>query len=138
VNRIDPIADAETRQVAIHVRLPNPRGRIVGGQFAHGRIVLQGRVHALVVPETAVLGAGDSSLVFVLTGNTIGRRPVQTGVRDDRAGVVTITRGLTAGERVLVRPRIDLGDGTTVTVAADRPASAPASRSGAPTPGKGR
>ncbi|MDF1504223.1 efflux RND transporter periplasmic adaptor subunit, partial [Roseisolibacter sp. H3M3-2] len=56
VARVDPVADAGTRQVGVYVELANASGRIIGGQYARGRIAL-GAARALVVPATAVRSA---------------------------------------------------------------------------------
>ena len=139
VARIDPTADPATRQVGVYVELPNPGGRIVGGQFARGSIAT-GTTRAIVIPESAVLGArpgapragapGDSAApsaerrvpsaeVFVIENNRLVRRRVTLGVRDENAGLVAVTAGLEVGDKVLATPTADTADGATVTMAAD-------------------
>ncbi len=128
VARVDPMADPSTRQVGVFVRLPNPGRRIVGGQYARGRIGTGGTTTAVVVPEQAIVGRNaDSATVFVLNGNRVSRRAVLLGARDDATGLVAILNGIAAGEKVLLNPSTDIGDGTRVSVASDRPA-APARR----------
>src|SRR5689334_25392035 len=46
VARIEPVADPETRQVGVYLRLPNPGG-VIGGQFATGRVLGQTTVQAV-------------------------------------------------------------------------------------------
>src|SRR5437588_8027911 len=53
VERINPVADPTTRQVQIHVSLPNVGGRLVGGLYAEGRVATAAR-QALAVPAAAV------------------------------------------------------------------------------------
>ncbi len=120
VARIDPMANAATRQVGVFVRLPNAAGRIVAGQFAHGRIHTGAAAQAVVVPATAVRTAGADRYVLVVDGSVVRRRTVVTGARDDDAGVVAITSGLTPGERVIVAPGIDIADGTKVAAAKEQ------------------
>ena len=119
VARKDPVADPATRQVGIYVRLPNPDGRIVGGQFARGRIVTGGAERALVVPAVAVRGTGDSTYVLAVEEGSVVRRDVQTGARDDRAGVVAIRSGVQAGDRVITTPGAGIAPGTAVEIAGD-------------------
>ena len=119
VARKDPVADPSTRQVGVYVRLENPGGRIVGGQFARGRIVTGGADTALVVPAVAVRGTGDSTFVLVVEGDTVGRRDVQTGARDEQAGAVAIRSGVQAGERVITTPGTGIAPGTVVEIAGD-------------------
>lgn len=131
VVRIDPVADAGTRQVGVYVALPNRAGRIVGGQFARGRIAL-GTTSAITVPQTAVLtsaqsAAADSSWVFVVENGTLTRRPITLGARDDAAGVVAVTTGLTRGDVVLRTLTPDIRTGTRVELLS-KGASGPSAR----------
>jgi RND family efflux transporter MFP subunit len=119
VARKDPVADPATRQVGVYVRLPNPAGEIVGGQFARGRIVTGGAEAAIVVPSAAVRGSGDSTYVLVVEEAVVARREVQTGARDDAAGVVAIRSGVQPGERVITTPGTGIAPGAAVRIAAD-------------------
>lgn len=120
VDRKDPTASASDRQVGVYVRLPNARGEVIAGQYARGEVAGRAVRGALTVPSTAVQGTGAEAAVFVVTGNTLSRRPVKLGARDAGSGVVAITEGLTEGERVLVRPVPGLTDGQAISLAADR------------------
>ena len=125
VARIDPTADPGTRQVGVYVRLPNPEQRIVGGQYARGRIETGSGSSNVVIPESAVANrTGDSAQVFVVVGNKLARRTVQTGVRDEASGTIAVLSGIQAGERVLLNPSNDIVDGASVSVAADSAAAA--------------
>jgi RND family efflux transporter MFP subunit len=124
VERIDPTADPTTRQVGVYVRMANQGRRIVGGQYARGRIETGGTATATVVPEAAIVGRqGDSATVYVVLGNRVARRSVAIGARDDASGLVAVLSGLTAGEKILLNPSSDIGDGTTIATPADRPAT---------------
>lgn len=131
VARIDPTADAGTRQVGVFVELNNPGGAIIGGQFARGSIATT-TSRALVVPATAVRGVtGDNvagAHVFVVENGRVARRPVQVGPREQGSARITITSGLREGEQVIANPTTDIAPGTIVTIAgADaRAAAAPA------------
>jgi RND family efflux transporter MFP subunit len=124
VARKDPMADPATRQVGVYVRLPNPGGRIVGGQFARGRIVGERVERAIVVPETAVRTAGDSSYVLVVEQGKAARRAVTLGARDESAGVVAVLAGVRAGEQVITAPGASVTPGAAVRVT-DAAAAAP-------------
>jgi len=66
-------------------------------------------------------------VAFVLAGNRVSRRAVTVGGRDERTGRIAVLTGLQPGERVLISPSSDIGDGTIVTLAADAaPTAAPA------------
>lgn len=127
VARIDPTADAGTRQVGVYVHLANPGRGIVGGQYARGRIVTH-RSQQVVVPETAIRDAGASPSVLVVRGDRVERRPVTLGDRDDSSGLIAVLSGVQAGETVLVSASADIPEGTRVTVAADSAATSPPRR----------
>jgi RND family efflux transporter MFP subunit len=122
VARIDPTADPATRQVGVYVQLSNQGWRLVGGQFARGRIMTGASTTAVLVPETAVREtASGEREAFVVTNGRAVRRIVTLGPRDDAAGLVAVLTGVQAGERVIIAPTTDITDGTPVTVSGDRP-----------------
>ncbi|HEX6913258.1 MAG TPA: hypothetical protein VF142_22795, partial [Longimicrobium sp.] len=100
----------------------------IAGMFASGRVVTGGGRQALVVPAAAVRGQGADQHVLVVSGDSVQRRAVTVGSRDDGRGVVAVESGLTAGERVIVSPgSVPAGQKVRVQ-AAESPA--------APAPGK--
>lgn len=132
VTRVDPRADPGTRQVGLASTLPNPGGRIVAGQFARGR-VLTGRAETVTaVPIGAVRDSAGTASVLVIEGGRLARRQVTLGARDEERGLVAVTSGLTAGDRVLAVPVLGAAEGLAVTFAADSGASAPGAPSAAP------
>ena len=129
VARVDPTADPGTRQVGVYVRLSNASGRIVGGQYATGRIETGTAASALLIPESALTSrSGDSATVFLITGNRVSRRSITVGARDGTSGRVAVTSGLQAGDRLIANPSPDLGDGTIIAIAADSAATARGAR----------
>ena len=105
VARVDPVADAGTRQVGVTLRLQNT-GELIAGMFASGRVVTGGDRQALVVPAAAVRGQGADQHVMAVVGDSVVRRAVTVGARDDARGVVAVESGLQAGERVIVSPGV--------------------------------
>lgn len=103
VARVDPVADAATRQVGVTLRLRNT-GELIAGMFASGRVVTGGDRQTLVVPAAAVRGQGAEQHVLAVVGDSVVRRPVTVGARDDARGVVAVQSGVQAGERVIVSP----------------------------------
>lgn len=120
VTRKDPIADATTRQVGVYVRLANPRGEITAGQYARGDVAGRTLRNAILVPETAVVTNGTESAVFVFADNRLQRRVVTIEARSARDGVVAIGSGLSAGERLLLRPTPGLADGQRAVIGGER------------------
>jgi multidrug efflux pump subunit AcrA (membrane-fusion protein) len=106
----------------VYVHLPNQGWRLVGGQFARGRIMTGASATAVLVPATAVRESPNGGHeAFVVTNGRAVHRAVTLGPRDEAAGLVAITNGVQAGERVIVAPTTDIADGTAVTVAGDQP-----------------
>lgn len=67
-----------------------------------------------LVPKAAVRVENGASYVFVITGDTVDRRAVQTGGTDGERQ--EITAGLSAGERVVVAPPPGLAAGVPVVI----------------------
>ena len=120
ISRINPTADPATRQIQIYVDVPNPRQTLVGGLFVSGRVVTREVVRGVAVPKPAVRVEGEDrqAWVYLISGGKITRRSVGVGVSDDDLGLVEITRGVAAGDTVVVGPVESLAEGTPVTVGA--------------------
>jgi multidrug efflux pump subunit AcrA (membrane-fusion protein) len=104
VARVDPTADAATRQVGVYLRLPNPNRRIVGGVFATGRVLSATTDSVLTVPMAAVRTEDGGTYVWLIENERLTRRPVVTGVREDATGLIEILSGVSVGDRVLAAP----------------------------------
>ncbi len=104
VRRIDAAANATTRQVEVIVAFADgalpPR---VAGLFAEGRVET-GSTQQLLLPESAIVRAGDNAYVWRLGDGTVTKAPVQLGARDPRTGEVPVRGGLAAGDRLLRNP----------------------------------
>jgi len=120
VARVDPMASAATRQVGVFARLANGDGKVVAGQFAHGLIRTGATIKTIVVPVNAVRSVEKDAYVLVIDGGVVHRRPVVTGTRDENAGVIAITSGLKAGERVVATAGVEMADGTKVSTAKEK------------------
>ncbi len=118
ISRINPTADEATRQVRIYVDIPNGAGRLMGGLFVSGRVLLRQAPGAVVVPATAVRYEGESRapVVYVIGGGKVQRRAVGLGVADDEQGLVQITAGVSPGELAVVGPVEGLADGAPAEV----------------------
>ena len=134
VARIDPLADAGTRQVGVYVELANPTGRVIGGTYARGSINTGAGVATsqVVIPATAVRDAdvqGAGAHVLVVQSGRVAKRLVTLGSRNGATGTVAILSGLEAGEKVIATSGSALKLGTAVTIAVDagNPGRAPMS-----------
>lgn len=118
ISRINPTVDAATRQIRIYVDISNASGRLVGGLFASGRVVVREVGGAVAVPRSAVRSEGDdrTPVVYVVASGKLARRVVTLGVTDEDAGLVQIVSGVQAGEQVVVGPVEGMTDGAPVEV----------------------
>lgn len=131
ISRINPTADEATRQVRIYVDIPNAGGRLMGGIFVSGRVLVREAPGAVAVPRSALRTEGDARtpVVYVIAGGTVRKRVVSVGVTDEDRGLVQITSGVQAGEVVVVGPVEGLAEGVRAEVvgAGPAPSAAPAS-----------
>lgn len=113
VDRIEPVADAATRQVGIYARLPNLDGRLVGGLYASGQIVTR-EVRGAVLPAGSLANGADGVVhVLAVEDGRLVRRQVRVLARDAAEDVVVVD-GVDPGARIVARPGADLEPGTLV------------------------
>ena len=124
VTRINPTADAATRQVRIYATVPNSSGRLVGGLFANGSVSSETRV-GLMVPEKALDQSGVSTFVMRLKGGKVEKVEVTVGLHDVATESFEITKGLTVGDTVLLAQAQGISVGTPVRVSAPKDAARP-------------
>jgi RND family efflux transporter MFP subunit len=101
VTRLSPSLDQQTRVLVIEADVPND-GSLHPGSFARARIVVETNALAVVVPAEAIRAFAGLEKVFVEDNGVAVERDITTGDRGD--GWVEVTRGLQAGERVVLEP----------------------------------
>jgi len=105
--------DPTTSTAEVVAVIPNPDGKLRGGLFTELRIAPSARQRAILVPKTAILGAGPQANVFVVTGGKALRRAVEIAPFDDAR--VEIVKGI-EDQTVLVAAQLDrVNDGAPVT-----------------------
>jgi len=119
VKRIDASANDITRQVEVLVALTGEQPR-VAGLYAEGRIDAES-TNVLMLPESAMVKAGDKTYTWRVKGGQLSKVDLQTGVRDQRTGNIEIKAGLVAGDTVLRNPSSNLKDGQKVELAGATP-----------------
>jgi len=117
VARINATADPATRQVKVYVNVPNPRGRMVAGLYASGRLVTREVKGALAIPRAGVRRDDQGkTYVFVVADGAVARRDVVVGAYDEQQNLVEITSGLAEGDIAIVGPIEGLNPGDRVEV----------------------
>jgi membrane fusion protein, multidrug efflux system len=115
VRRIFPVADPGTRLVPVEVALEGDEAASARPGFLARVTFAVGAHHdVLLVPASALVGAGGTQSVFVLDNGAAVRRTVTTGLTSE--GRVEIVAGLTAADRVVTKGSNMLRDGMAVRV----------------------
>jgi len=115
--RMAPAIDPSTRTLDAEVQLANPKEELHAGMFGHGSIVVDIHPHAPVVPAQAVQLTDGKAYVFVLAGDRVQRRAIDTGV--DGGGWLEVVRGIAEGDEVVTAGSDVLSDGSAVRVTRD-------------------
>jgi membrane fusion protein (multidrug efflux system) len=112
VSTIDARIDEATRSVTVRADFPNADRALRPGMLLEITLKRPQR-QALLVPEIAIVQVGTDSFVYrVGAGDSAERADVEIGAR--REGLAEITRGLKAGERIVVDGTVKLRPGSKV------------------------
>ena len=131
VRRVNPSANATTRQVEVLVDFADKTQPKLGGLYAEGRIETD-TSDALTIPATAVVRDGDKSMVWKLKDNTLQKVALVVGDRDPRTGDFVLKSGLAEGDKLIRHPSSALKDGQKIDTGTAQ-ATAPATKAAAVT-----
>ncbi len=98
IDYVYPAIASDTRSAKVRFTIPNPGNRLKPQMYTDVEVKINlGK--RLVIPDDAVLDSGKRQVVYVDKGEgNFEPRDVSIGIRSD--GMVEVTRGLKAGERV--------------------------------------
>jgi len=113
VERINPVADINTRQVGVQVALPGTDNLTVG-LFAEGH-VQSDTEKLLSIPETSLVQQGDHTYVWRVQKGVLNKVEIKLGKRDVESGDYEITSGLSEDDTILRHPRGLLVDGARIS-----------------------
>ena len=116
VVRVAPLVEERTRSFGVVVAVPGQK-ELVGGLFARASVRVGRVAGALVVPPSALVrdGATPSEAgIFVVASGRAEKRTVSLGVEAPDA--FQVTKGLAAGDVVVVDPPAALGTGAPVDI----------------------
>ena len=114
--RVTPLVEERTRSFEIVAEIPGSKA-LAGGLFARARIRVGTVKGAVVVPPTTLMRDGaqpDRADVFVVKAGKAERVTVSLGV--EQADRIQVTRGLAAGDVLVLDPPTALGAGMLVDV----------------------
>jgi len=104
--------DNQARLYRLELAVDNPRGEILPGMFLRADIVKKTVDQAIIVPLYAVLTRNDEHYVFVEKDGIAEKRLVTVGIMEQ--WLAQITKGLAAGERVIIEGHRDVEAGQQV------------------------
>jgi RND family efflux transporter MFP subunit len=119
VKRVDPAANAVTRQVEVLVEFSEPAQPRVAGLYAEGRVESQVS-STLMIPPSSLVQAGDSNYVWRVKGGQLAKVPLTIGTRDERSGRWQVLSGLSTGDMVVRVPGAGFKDGQKVELSAPK------------------
>ncbi len=121
ITAINPLVDADTRNIKIEATLANRQERLRPGMFVNVAVGLPVRQPVLVIPATAVLYAPYSDSVFIIEenkdrkgGKVLRQQFIRLGKK--RGDFVAVTSGLKEGETVVSTGVFKLRNGQSVVV----------------------
>jgi membrane fusion protein, multidrug efflux system len=114
ITRVNPAANATTRQVEVLVAFADQKQRPeVAGLYAEGHIETR-HTAALTVPATAVVREGDHTFAWRLKDRTLQKVALNLGDKDPRTGEFILKGGVAEGDTLLRYPSSTLIDGQAV------------------------
>lgn len=119
VSRIAPVGTQNTRQLPVYLTLTNHDGKLRGGMFAIGRIVVGEQKDAIAVPVSALRRDSEGDFVLKVVEGKAVRQAIAIGSRWDGGRVLEIASGLAQGDTVIVADLSQIEPGTPVTLVAE-------------------
>ena len=121
ITTVNPLVDAETRNVQLQATVANPEEKLRPGMFVATAVGLPVRNKVTVLPATSVLYAPFGDSVFVVEddkkgkgGKTLRQQFVRLG--EKRGDFIAVTSGLKEGEPVVSTGVFKLRNGQSVVV----------------------
>lgn len=112
VYAIAPEVDVGGRSFMVRAQIPNDDNRLVPGLFAQVVLELERKEDALLIPEAALMPAGDKQYVYRIEDGKAVRTEVALGMRE--GDQVEVLSGLEPGAQVITAGQMKIMDGSKV------------------------
>ena len=109
---IDNQIDQTTSTIRLKASFANDDERLWPGEFVHLRIKVDTRKDAVTIPPAALQRGPNGFYAWVIGRDTAEQRPIEASPVNDN--VTIVTKGLTAGEKVVVAGQYRLQHGSHV------------------------
>jgi membrane fusion protein, multidrug efflux system len=107
--------DQTTSTIQLKAEFPNEDERLWPGEFVHIRLLASTQKDAVTIPALALQRGPDGYYVWVVKpDDTVEQRPIEAKTASD--DIVIATKGLNAGEAVVVEGQSRLDAGTHVAI----------------------
>lgn len=134
VRRMNPAANATTRQVEVLVDFTGRTQPRLAGLYAEGHVETSS-ADGITLPATALVRDGDRASAWRVKDGKLQKVALAVGERDPRTGDWVLKDGLAEGDQVIRHPNALLKDGQLVQ-AATPPAPTKAAAKDAPAPAR--
>ncbi len=120
IQAIVPVSDAAVRAFLVRITLDNKSRLLLPGNSATAIFNIQGQAQNLIVPRDALLHHPDGQMsVFIVEDDKAMRRHVKVGRQTTKGA--TITSGIDANQRVVIRGNEVLKDQQPVQISPSKP-----------------
>jgi membrane fusion protein, multidrug efflux system len=110
---LDNVVDKATGTIAARVTIANPDFTLLPGQYVRVRLHIRDEPDAFMAPQTALGSSQMGKFVYVVgAGDKAEMRPLTLGPVD--GDLVSVTKGLSEGDRVIVGNLQKIGPGSPV------------------------
>jgi membrane fusion protein (multidrug efflux system) len=118
---VNPLVDAETRNIQVQATVANPAEKLLPGMFVNASVGLPARSKVVAIPATAVLYAPYGDSVFVVADDKEGKggkalRQQFVRLGEKRGDFVAVASGLKHGESVVTTGVFKLRNGQAAVV----------------------
>ncbi|HEV7547387.1 MAG TPA: efflux RND transporter periplasmic adaptor subunit [Reyranella sp.] len=126
---IDNQIEAQTGTLRLKATFANTDEQLWPGEFVNVRLELSMRKDAVTVPQRVVMQGANGAYAYVIKpDNTAERRVIE--IESTQDGYTVISKGLAAGEKVVLDGQYRLSNGSPVRI--DQPTAVPAAAAADP------
>ncbi len=121
VFEVSPVLDKSSRTMSVKLRFVSTDKRIKAGMYARVRLITESVKDAIVVPAAAIVTRDGSPYLFVVSSQKSGSSPAKVRLCAVERGILVdnkteITKGLIAGDEIVVKGQNLLNDGASVNI----------------------
>lgn len=121
VAEVSPVLDTTTRTMQVKLKFNEKDERVKVGMYARVKLVTESVKNAIVIPSNAIVVRDGREYIFVVSsgkggrsGSSVRLTPVTLGLSVDNK--TEITKGLDAGDEIVIKGMSLLNDGAKVNI----------------------